>query len=147
MDCVNSLGTEGHGFLHSSGLCRELRAANKPNQGPTTDSKSVAFEAISCSIGDGDKAEDCHADGRWEFLCFEILFLPLVLWKLYISWPSVVVQEERPDGLLAKHAYSVLQADEKENNTNTGRKFQIKVGLKSRSYVPLANDWWRRSAH
>lgn len=62
------------------------------------------------------------ADGSFYILSFFFDFT-LVLWKLYISRPSVVVQEERPDGLMARHAYSVLQADKKQTNTNRGRKF------------------------
>lgn len=43
---------EGHGFLHSSGLCNELSADNASFTCPRW-----RFEAISCSIGEGDKAE------------------------------------------------------------------------------------------
>eukprot|EP00438_Fugacium_kawagutii_P021302 Skav206973 [mRNA] locus=scaffold1394:8792:10938:- [translate_table: standard] len=52
-----------------------MRSGRWRGPADTADDEQM-FQAISCSIGEGDKAE-----------------------------------ERRPDGLLAKHAYSVLQAD------------------------------------
>ena len=127
MDCVNSLGTEGHGFLHSSGLCRELRASNQPNQGPT------ALRQICCNSRPSVVPSVMVTKQRTAFGALEALHFMVFLLLL----------ANRKSGLMDCLQNMRTRFYRRMSYKKTTKIPDVSVGLNSRSYVPLANDWWR----
>ena len=66
-------------------------------------------KAISCSIGQGDRAEARLMGTIWKTSWEDCVVLGFS-WHIDAASQLLLAKEERPDGLLAKHAYSVLQA-------------------------------------